>query len=61
MSHVRPIALAPRQDSPSSSRLSVRELISLSEFGRAFPERVSELLDRCADPLFEDRSDTKRR
>lgn len=32
------------------------DLLMLSDFGRANPARVRELLDRCADPSTEDRN-----
>jgi len=35
---------------------SLRDLLLRSDFARAAPHRVDELLDRCADPLTEDRS-----
>jgi hypothetical protein len=35
--------------------LSLRELLLLSDFGRANPARVEELLNRCADPATESR------
>lgn len=33
---------------------SLRDLLLASDFGRAHPRRVDELLDRCADPLLND-------
>lgn len=37
------------------------ELLLLSDFGRANPDRVRELLDRCADPVTEDRNERRDR
>ncbi len=44
-------------DQPIRVQLTLRELLLLSDFGRANPARVDELLDRCADPLTEDRAE----
>ncbi len=44
-------------DQPRRSPLSLRDLLLLSDFGRANPARVDELLDRVADPLTEDRAE----
>ena len=41
--------------------LTVAELLWLSDFARADPARAAELLDRCADPLTEDRPARSRR
>lgn len=45
------VAAAPR------AQLSLRELLLSSDFGRANPTRVDELLDRLADPSTESRTD----
>lgn len=37
------------------------ELLLLSDFGRANPDRVRELLDSCADPVTEDRNERRER
>lgn len=36
---------------------SLRDLLLLSDFGRANPRRVAELLDRVSDPLTEQRNE----
>jgi len=36
---------------------SLRDLLLRSDFGRAAPERVAELLLRTADPAFESRNE----
>lgn len=40
---------------------SLRDLLLSSDFGRANPRRVEELLDRVADPVTETRSSQKER
>jgi hypothetical protein len=42
------------------TRRTLYELLLLSDFARGNPERARELLDRCADPVTEDR-DTESR
>lgn len=37
--------------------LSLRDLLLSSDFGRANPQRVAELLDRASDPLTETRNE----
>jgi hypothetical protein len=39
---------------------SIRDLIAKSDFARLNPGRASEILDRCADPLTEDRPDIRK-
>jgi hypothetical protein len=39
---------------------TLAELLRRSDFARARPDIVDELLDRCADPLMEDRPDKER-
>lgn len=46
---------------PVAPPLSLRELLLSSDFGRANPRRVEELLDRLADPTTECRSDVRER
>jgi len=36
-------------------RPSLRDLLLRSDFGRHDPARIDELLDRCVDPVLEDR------
>lgn len=44
----------------STPPLTLRDLLALSEFARAFPRRAAELLDRCVDPLMEDRPERRK-
>jgi hypothetical protein len=39
---------------------SIRDLIAKSDFGRLNPGRTAEILDRCSDPLTEDRPDIRK-
>jgi hypothetical protein len=39
---------------------SIRDLIAKSDFARLNPGRVAEILDRCSDPLTEDRPDIRK-
>lgn len=45
---------------PAAAPPTLRELLLLSDFGRANPARVEELLDRVADPVTELRNDSPR-
>src|SRR4051812_46659350 len=38
---------------------SIRDLIAKSDFARLNPSRTAEILDRCSDPLTEDRPDIR--
>lgn len=49
------LSLAPR------APLSLRDLLLSSDFGRANPARVDELLDRLADPSTESRTERQER
>lgn len=44
---------------PNRRQPSLRDLLLRSNFGRADPRRVAELLDRAADPATEDRNRTR--
>lgn len=46
---------------PRPSPLSLRDLLLSSDFGRANPTRVDELLDRLADPVTESRTEQQER
>lgn len=39
---------------------SIRDLIAKSDFARLNPGRAAEILDRCADPVTEDRPDIRK-
>jgi hypothetical protein len=39
---------------------SIRDLIAKSDFARLNPGRTAEILDRCSDPLTEDRPDIRK-
>lgn len=42
-------------------RRTLYEILLLSDFARGNPERARELLDRCADPVTEDRDERRER
>ena len=47
----------PPPPRPAPAPHSLRDLLLLSDFARANPQRAQELLDRCADPTTERRND----
>jgi hypothetical protein len=56
-STVYDIPMARPQPRPLTS---IRDLIAKSDFARLNPGRASEILDRCSDPLTEDRPDIRK-
>ncbi len=70
LSHCRTLATIVALDTPAPacyvSRMAqdrprtLLELLLLSDLGRADPARARELLDRCADPVTEDRNTPRR-
>jgi hypothetical protein len=59
------IATSTAYDTPmarpqSRPLTSIRDLIAKSDFARLNPGRASEILDRCSDPVTEDRPDIRK-